>query len=290
MVIERNIKYRIIFEFSTKHSVCVMCRFLSVSRSAYYSWLKRRRMKDKDGPLIEAIRTGQDINKNTYGYRRMTLWLNNFIGIHVNNKRVRRVMKKAGLQAEIRKKKKFKVMSGNIHSYENILNREFRSDRPNQKLVTDITYIRTKKGNIFLSMIKDLFDNSIQGYQISRNNNIKLVTDTLKKAFENNNKVVADGPILHSDQGFQYTSHAYFNLTQRYGLKVSMSRKGNCLDNACAENFFSHIKSELVNRVKWENYEEAKDAIDEYIRYYNNDRIQIKLKKAPMQYRSLFIE
>ena len=93
-------------------------------------------------------------------------------------------------------------MSGNIHSYENILNREFRSDRPNQKLVTDITYIRTKKGNIFLSMIKDLFDNSIQGYQISRNNNIKLVTDTLKKAFENNNKVVADGPILHSDQGF----------------------------------------------------------------------------------------
>ena len=139
-------------------------------------------------------------------------------------------------------------------------------------------------------MIKDLFDNSIQGYQISRNNNIKLVTDTLKKAFENNNKVVADGPILHSDQGIQYTSHAYFNLTQRYGLKVSMSRKGNCLDNACAENFFSHIKSELVNRVKWENYEEAKDAIDEYIRYYNNDRIQIKLKKAPMQYRSLFIE
>ena len=97
-------------------------------------------------------------------------------------------MKKAGLQAEIRKKKKFKVMSGNIHSYENILNREFRSDRPNQKLVTDITYIRTKKGNIFLSMIKDLFDNSIQGYQISRNNNIKLVTDTLKKAFENNNE------------------------------------------------------------------------------------------------------
>ena len=85
-----------------------MCRFLSVSRSTYYSWLKRRGMEDKDGPLIEAIRTGQNINKNTYGYRRMTLWLNNFIGIHVNNKRVRRVMKKAGLQAEIRKKKKFK--------------------------------------------------------------------------------------------------------------------------------------------------------------------------------------
>lgn len=81
-----------------------MCRFLSVSRSTYYSWLKRRGMEDKDGPLIEAIRTGQNINKNTYGYRRMTLWLNNFIGIHVNNKRVRRVMKKAGLQAEIRKK------------------------------------------------------------------------------------------------------------------------------------------------------------------------------------------
>ena len=183
-----------------------MCRFLSVSRSAYYSWLKRRGMEDKDGPLIEAIRTGQNINKNTYGYRRMTLWLNNFIGIHVNNKRVRRVMKKAGLQAEIRKKKKFKVMSGNIHSYENILNREFRSDRPNQKLVTDITYIRTKKGNIFLSMIKDLFDNSIQGYQISRNNNIKLVTDTLKKAFENNNidglggKVLIAEPINHIEE------------------------------------------------------------------------------------------
>lgn len=182
-------------------------------------------------------------------------------------------------------------MSGNIHSYENILNREFRSDRPNQKLVTDITYIRTKKGNIFLSMIKDLFDNSIQGYQISRNNNIKLVTDTLKKAFENNNKVVADGPILHSDQGFSIYKPCIFQPD----TKITDSRS-RCQGKeivwimACAENFFSHIKSELVNRVKWENYEEAKDAIDEYIRYYNNDRIQIKLKKAPMQYRSLFIE
>ena len=155
-------------------------------------------------------------------------------------------------------------------------------------MVTDITYISTGRGKVFLSMVKDLFDNSIRGYCVSRNNDLKLVADTLRETFTNI-KTNNDKPVLlHSDQGFQYTSKLYERLTSQYGITPSMSRKGNCFDNAAAENFFSHLKSELINRVKLKDYEEAKKAIDDYIRYYNNKRIQVKLKMAPLEYRSHF--
>ena len=281
-------KYRVIAEFTGKYSITVMCKFLSVPRSSYYYWLKNKDCEDKDASLVEPIREGQRASCGTYGYRRMTIWLNRVYGIIVNSKRVRRVMKEAGLQSVVRKKKKFKKDQGAVYKYDNLLARNFYSSRPNDKMVTDITYISTGRGKVFLSMVKDLFDNSIRGYCVSRNNDLKLVADTLRETFINI-KTNNDKPILlHSDQGFQYTSKLYERLTSQYGITPSMSRKGNCFDNAAAENFFSHLKSELINRVKLKDYEEAKKAIDDYIRYYNNKRIQVKLKMAPLEYRSHF--
>lgn len=281
-------KYRVIAEFTGKYSITVMCKFLSVPRSSYYYWLKNKDCEDKDASLVESIREGQRASCGTYGYRRMTIWLNRVYGIIVNSKRVRRVMKKAGLQSVVRKKKKFKKDQGAVYKYDNLLARNFYSSRPNDKMVTDITYISTGRGKVFLSMVKDLFDNSIRGYCVSRNNDLKLVADTLRETFTNI-KTDNDKPVLlHSDQGFQYTSKLYERLTSQYGITPSMSRKGNCFDNAAAENFFSHLKSELINRVKLKDYEEAKKAIDDYIRYYNNERIQVKLKMAPLEYRSHF--
>ena len=281
-------KYRAIAEFTGKYSITVMCKFLSVPRSSYYYWLKNKDCEDKDASLVESIREGQHASCGTYGYRRMTIWLNRVYGIIVNSKRVRRIMKEAGLQSVVRKKKKFKKDQGAVYKYDNLLARNFYSSRPNDKMVTDITYISTGRGKVFLSMVKDLFDNSIRGYCVSRNNDLKLVADTLRETFINI-KTNNDKPILlHSDQGFQYTSKLYERLTSQYGITPSMSRKGNCFDNAAAENFFSHLKSELINRVKMKDYEEAKKAIDDYIRYYNNKRIQVKLKMAPLEYRSHF--
>ena len=281
-------KYRVIAEFTGKYSITVMCKFLSVPRSSYYYWLKNKDCEDKDASLVESIREGQRASCGTYGYRRMTIWLNRVYGIIVNSKRVRRIMKEAGLQSVVRKKKKFKKDQGAVYKYDNLLARNFYSSRPNDKMVTDITYISTGRGKVFLSMVKDLFDNSIRGYCVSRNNDLKLVADTLRETFTNI-KTDNDKPVLlHSDQGFQYTSKLYERLTSQYGITPSMSRKGNCFDNAAAENFFSHLKSELINRVKLKDYEEAKKAIDDYIRYYNNKRIQVKLKMAPLEYRSHF--
>ena len=281
-------KYRVIAEFTGKYSITVMCKFLSVPRSSYYYWLKNKDCEDKDASLVESIREGQRASCGTYGYRRMTIWLNRVYGIIVNSKRVRRIMKEAGLQSVVRKKKKFKKDQGAVYKYDNLLARNFYSSRPNDKMVTDITYISTGRGKVFLSMVKDLFDNSIRGYCVSRNNDLKLVADTLRETFTNI-KTDNDKPVLlHSDQGFQYTSKLYERLTSQYGITPSMSRKGNCFDNAAAENFFSHLKSELINRVKLKDYEEAKKAIDDYIRYYNNERIQVKLKMAPLEYRSHF--
>ena len=281
-------KYRVIAEFTVKYSITVMCKLLSVPRSSYYYWLKNKDCEDKDASLVESIREGQRASCGTYGYRRMTIWLNRVYGIIVNSKRVRRVMKEAGLQSVVRKKKKFKKDQGAVYKYDNLLARNFYSSRPNDKMVTDITYISTGRGKVFLSMVKDLFDNSIRGYCVSRNNDLKLVADTLRETFTNI-KTNNDKPVLlHSDQGFQYTSKLYERLTSQYGITPSMSRKGNCFDNAAAENFFSHLKSELINRVKLKDYEEAKKAIDDYIRYYNNKRIQVKLKMAPLEYRSHF--
>ena len=277
-------KYQVIYGHRTEYPVSVMCQFFGVSRSGYYNYVKRLGQTEKDAALAETLKLQQERCFQTYGYRRMQIWLEKQ-GIHRNPKTVLRIMKKYGILSEIRRKRKWRNLGQQIHRYENLLNRQFRADRPNTKWVTDISYIHTKEGVLYLSMIRDLYDNSIVAYKTASQQTINLVLDTIRMAMKKEKKRVAAELQLHSDQGFQYTSQAYFKLTQSYKITPSMSRRGNPYDNVMAENFFSILKTECIYRHKPESLDEANRMIDRYIDFYNNERIQTKTGVAPLTLR-----
>jgi len=277
------VKYAAIYKHRNDYPIMTMCRFFEVSRSGYYDYAKRIDQLDKDKWLSNLISECHSKTNSTYGYRRIKIWIDRQTGKNVNHKAILRVMNKYGLLSQIRRRRKYTYYSGYLHRYDNILNRDFTADRPNQKWATDISYIQTKQGVLYLSTIKDLFDNSIVAYKTGTDQSNNLVLETIRKAKENE-EVTAELH-LHSDQGFQYTSHGYFNLTKEYGITPSMSRRGNCLDNAPAENFFGILKAECINRVKLKTFNEAKCLIDEYIHFYNYERIQLKTKLTPFEKR-----
>ena len=280
-----SVKYKVIYRHREKYSISEMCRFFGVSRSGYYGYIKRMESPAKDIPLAEKIRECQAECKSTYGYRRVQIWLERH-GIHHNPKTVLRVMNKYSLLSVVRRKRYVKY-GDTLHRYPNLLNRNFTADRPNQKLVTVISYFRTGQGFLYLSVIRDLYDNSIIAYKTGTEQTVNLVLNTIRAA-RKNEKVTAELQ-LHSDQGFQYTSPAYFKLTQEYGITPSMSRRGNPYDNALAENFFSILKTECIYRKKIATFEEARTLIDDYIFFYNNQRIQTKTKLTPLELRCQFV-
>ncbi len=275
----------VIYRHKEKYAISEMCKFFKVSRSGYYDYVKRMDIPAKDLPLAEKIRECQQKYGNTYGYRRVHIWLDRE-GIHHNPKTVLRVMQKYNLLSKVRRKK-YRNYNTVLHNYPNLLNRDFKADRPNQKWVTDISYIPTKQGNCYLSIIRDLYDNSIVSYKLAMDMTVKLVLDTIRLA-KQKEKVTAELQ-LHSDQGTQYVSHEYFTLTKSYGITPSMSRRGNPYDNAMAENFFSILKSECINRVKLQTYDDGSIIISEYIHFYNNERIQLKTKLTPLEKRNQFV-
>ena len=257
------VKYKVIYLHKEKYNISEMCRFFEVSRSGYYDYVRRMDIPAKDLPLAEKIRECQAECRSTYGYRRVHIWLERN-GIHCNPRTVLRVMNKYNLLSVIRRKRYVKYGKA-LHRYPNLLNRNFAADRPNQKWVTDISYIRTGQGFLYLSIIRDLYDNSIVAYKTGSEQNINLVLNTIRAA--KRKEAVTAELQLHSDQGFQYTSQAYFKLTQRYGITPSMSRRGNPYDNALAENFFSILKTECIYRTKIAALSEAKELIDDYIAF-----------------------
>ena len=280
-----SVKFRVIYRHRDRYSISEMCRFFSVGRSGYYDFVARMDIPDRDLPLANKIKECQQECGKTYGYRRVHIWLENK-GLQCDPKTVLRVMNKYNLLSVVRRKK-YRNYGDYIHRYPNLLNREFHADKPNQKWVTDISYIHTQQGVLYLSVIRDLYDNSIVAHKTSKSQNIQLVLNTIKAA-KKKEKVTAEVQ-LHSDQGFQYTSHAYFNLTKSYGITPSMSRRGNPYDNALAENFFSILKTECIYRTKLKTYEEARLLIDEYIYFYNNKRIQLKTKLTPLEKRCQYV-
>lgn len=261
-----------------------MCQFFHVSRSGYYNFVRRIGRPEPDAGLGELLKEQQFHVRQTYGYRRMWLWLESQC-IHRNPKTVLRIMKKYNTLAEIRRPRKWVNMGQQIHKYENLLDRNFHSERPNSKWVTDISYIHTGQGILYLSMIRDLYDNSIVAYKTATSQTVNLVLDTIRLAMRKEKKRVAGELHLHSDQGFQYTSQAYFDLTQAYGITPSMSRRGNCYDNAMAENFFSILKTECIYRQKIATVQQARELIDEFVYFYNHERIQSKTGVAPLTLR-----
>ena len=271
----------VIYRHKEKYSISEMCRFFEVSRSGYYDYVKRMDIPAWDLPLAEKIRECQAHSHSTYGYRRVHIWLERQ-GIHKNPKTVLRVMQKYNLLSEVRRKK-YQNYTNGIYVYENHLARNFHADRPNQKWVTDISYIKTGQGFLYLSIIRDLYDNSIVAYKTGTEQNVNLVLATIRAA-KRKEKVTAELQ-LHSDQGFQYTSQAYFKLTQSYHITPSMSSRGNPYDNAMAENFFSILKTECIYRHVPATFEEARALIDDYIYFYNHQRIQLKTGVAPLTQR-----
>ena len=280
-----SVKYQVIYRHKDKYSISEMCRFFDVSRSGYYDYVKRMDISAKDLPLAEKIKECQDKCGKTYGYRRVHIWLERQ-GIHRNPKTILRIMQKYSLLSVIRRRRFYKY-GEYLHKYDNLWNQNFKAERPNQKWATDISYIHTKQGVLYLSIIRDLYDNSIVAYKTARQQTVNLVLDTIKAA-KRKEKVTAELQ-LHSDQGFQYTSQAYFKLTQSYNITPSMSSKGNPYDNAMAENFFSILKTECIHRARLKTYEEARLLIGEYIHFYNNERIQTKTNLTPLEKRSQYV-
>ena len=228
----------VIYRHKDKYSISEMCRFFKVSRSGYYDYVRRMDMPARDLELAEKIQECQNKCGKTYGYRRVHIWLERN-GIHKNPKTVLKVMQKYNLLSVIRRRRVYRYTE-HLHRYKNLWKQDFHADRPNQKWATDISYIHTKQGVLYLSIIRDLYDNSIVAYKTGTQQTVNLVLDTIRAA-KKKEKVTAELQ-LHSDQGFQYTSHAYFKLTQAYHITPSMSSKGNPYDNAMAENFSQFSK------------------------------------------------
>ena len=249
-----------------------------IPRATYYYHAKRQNQPDKYSAEKAEITAIFHENKGRYGYRRITMELRGR-GFLLNHKTVQRLMKELGLVCRVRTKK-YKSYKGEVGKIApNLLDRDFTTQKPNQKWVTDITEFHLFGKKLYLSPILDLCSRNIVSYTISDRPILSMVTAMLDKAF----KQIPDGTglILHSDQGWQYQHKQYQRMLGKKGVRQSMSRKGNCLDNAVMESFFGHLKSELLYLQDFESIEHFKAELMAYLDYYNNRRIKAKLKGLP---------
>lgn len=256
-----------------------------MARSSFYYQQLHRKI-DKYKELKVLIKKIYSKHKGRYGYRRITDEIRK-TGMLINHKTVLKLMNTLGLKSLIRRKKYKSDRGEEGKIAPNILQRNFKAERPNQKWVTDITEFKVRDKKLYLSPIMDLYNQEIISYQISERPVFIQVVDMLKKAF----KKIPDGSslVFHSDQGWQYQMKQYQALLQKKGIVQSMSRKGNCLDNAVIENFFGTLKAEMYYLQKFSSIKELKKEIENYIYYYNNQRIKSNLKKmSPIQYRTHF--
>lgn len=277
-------KYATIKQVAGEYTISELCKLFRVSRSGYYAYLKRQET-DRDKSVKDSILAVYRKYDGKYGYRQTQLFLLQDYGVWVNHKKVLRLMQEMGLRSRIRRKYRgHYVSSVGRRVAENALQRDFTACAPNQKWVTDVTQYRVVDTWLYLSAIKDLFNNEIVAYHMGVRNDNELVLRTFEKAFEKTKDVT--GLIVHSDQGFQYTSYAYHDMLPKVGAQISMSRRGNCYDNASMESFFSHLKTEGLYPYDIRSLDEAQRRIDEYIQFYNQCRPQRKLKRlTPVEFR-----
>ncbi|QWH64199.1 IS3 family transposase (plasmid) [Bacillus mycoides] len=288
-VVSKTKKFEVIHEMTkTGYTVTILCDIAGVTRSGYYKWILRHttpsKKQSEDIEIKKKILACHKKLRGIYGYRRIQVWLKATYNLHLNHKRIQRLMSELGIKAVIRKKRPYYGKKEAYVISENHLNREFQASKPNEKWVTDITYLIFNGQRLYLSAIKDLYNNENVAYETSRRNDLKLVLDTLKKAKKKRN---VKGILLHSDQGSQYTSRQYNQLLKKYQMKASMSRRGNCWDNACMENFFSHFKSECFHLYSFRKANEVKLAVRKYMYFYNHQRFQKRLNNLiPYKYRT----
>ena len=275
-------------ELRHKYDLNILLNQANMARSSFYYYHKQSKLPDKYKVIKELIKSIYYRHKGRYGYRRITDELQNK-AIIINHKTVFRLMKLLGLKSIVRVKKykSYKGEHGKIAP--NILERNFKAAAPNQKWATDVTEFNVSGKKLYLSPIIDLFNQEIISYELTERPVFNQVVMMLKKAFKkipNNTNL-----ILHSDQGWQYQMKQYQHLLQQKGITQSMSRKGNCLDNAIIENFFGILKSELFYIQKFKSVEHLKQEINQYIKYYNNERIKSNLNKmSPIKYRAHYYQ
>lgn len=255
-----------------------------MARSTFYYYLKKAVQPEKDRAVKAEITKVYHQHKGRYGYRRITATLRNK-GLLINHKKVERLMKEAGIKSIVRIKKyqSYKGQQGTVAR--NLLKRDFKASKPHQKWVTDVTEFTVAGKKLYFSPILDLYNSEVVSYSIADRPDFYQTMDMLKGALK---KLPAGArPILHSDQGWQYQMKAYQYALRKSKIKQSMSRKGNCLDNAVMENFFGILKSELFYIQQFKSYESLQQAIIDYVHYYNHDRIKLKLNGlSPVQYRT----
>jgi len=281
--VDKEIAFAVIKRFAVKYTVQDMCRFYGVSRSGYYAWKQRPPRGAKDLELIKMIEECHAQHKRRYGYRRVAIWLQREKGLTVNHKKVLRVTQSYNLLSAIRRRRLYKyVPNGNLR-YTNILNRNFHAESPNQRWVTDISYIVTEGGVLYLSAIRDLYDNFIVAYKVAKRQNYSLVEQTIKAAL--NAEMPIGRILLHSDQGGQYRSYDHKALLEANEIMPSMSAPGSPGDNALAENFFSIFKAECIYLEKPKTPEEAELATKEFLDYYNYQRIETRRGLTPYEIR-----
>ena len=260
----------------------------NMARSSFYYHQKQFDLPDKYREVKELIKVIYQKHKGRYGYRRITDELQNR-AIIINHKTVLRLMNLLGLKSIIRVKKYKSYKGENGKIAPNILERKFKTEAPNQKWATDITEFNVSGNKLYLSPIIDMFNQEIISYELTERPVFNQVVMMLKKAFKkipNNTNL-----LLHSDQGWQYQMSRYQHLLKEKGIIQSMSRKGNCLDNAIIENFFGILKSEMFYTQKFKSIEQLKKEIDKYIIYYNNERIKSNLNKmSPIKYRAQYYQ
>lgn len=257
---------------------------VGLARSTFYYQVKSQQKPDKDAELKELVQRVYHEEKGLYGYRRVALSIRRQ-GTLVNKKVVERLMAGLGLQSVVRRKKyrSYRGAFGKIAM--NLLERNFIAQRPNQKWVTDVTEFKVAQQKFYLSPVMDLYNGEIVAYETASRPCYDLVGGMLDKALDR----LGDEPklVIHSDQGWHYQQAQYREKLKQRGVKQSMSRKGNCLDNAAMESFFGTLKSEFFYLRRFESVEELKAGLDEYIRYYNHDRIKQKLNGlSPVEYRA----
>ena len=270
------------------YKVQIICEILGLNRSSYYKWKNREipEKEYKDQELCELIIEYDSTYNHILGYRRMAMYINRLNNTNYSWKYIRRLMRILGIKSKIRQKRYNYIKVKPEQVGENILSRNFSTNYPNEKWLTDVTEFKVigQKQKIYLCSILDLYDKSIVSYTISFRNDNKLVFDTFDKAMALN---PAARPIFHSDRGFQFTSKVFKLKLDQHGMIQSMSRVGKCIDNGPMEAFWGTIKSEMYYLNKFYTANNLIDSIIKYIEFYNNKRFQAKLKNlTPIEYRN----
>ena len=271
-----------------QHPISKLCAALHIPRSSYYKWTKREKNRNEllNEQIIEWIKALYIEQNGILGYRQMTIAINRDYNTHFNKKRIRRLMRALQLQSVCRKKRSNYTPSTPEVTAENILNRRFYADKPNEKWLTDVTEFKWYEGSeihkLYLSAIFDLYDRRIVAYKIGVSNNNQLVFDTFDEAVAKNPHA---HPLFHSDRGFQYTSKIFRAKLEKAKMIQSMSRVGRCIDNGPMEGFWGILKSEMYYLRKFTNEQDLIDAIEQYIHFYNTRRYQKRLRcMTPMEF------